>query len=367
MKVVVIGAGVAGLAIGWRLVQAGAEVTVLDRTQPGHGATWAAAGMIAAAAELGEAQTPEAEFAYQSRSLWPDFAKEVEEASGIAIGYSQSGSLLIATDEEQAASFAARAAADPELAMLTATEAHAKEPMLTASLSGALWVSKEAQVDNRALGQALAQAFVRAGGKLVPNESVVRIETENGRAVAARTPFWVHYADAFVLAAGAWSGMIDGLPQHSLPPVKPMKGEMLALAPSKGAVLPTHVVWGNEVYLVPRGGRLLIGATLEDVGFDTALTPAARSWLSGRALGLMPGLAGWKIVEHWAGLRPASPDGLPILGETATEGLFAACGQHRNGILFAPAIGQFLSRLVLTRSREDNPFDPRRFAGQLAP
>lgn len=367
MKVVIIGAGVAGLAIGWRLAQAGAQVTVLDRAQPGRGATWAAAGMLAATAEAGEAQTPEAELAYRARALWPEFAREIEGVSGAKIGYVQNGALLIAADEAEAAHYAERARADGELSMLTKDEARAKEPLLTGAVAGALWAPKEAQVDNRALGDALAAALRHAGGTLIANEAVIRIEVVAGRAAAVRTPFGLYEGDAFVIAAGAWSGLIDGLPREAVPPVRPVKGEMLALVPPAGTALPSHVVWGNDVYLVPRAGRLLIGATLEDAGFDTALTARAENWLSARALGVMPGLRGWTIVEHWSGLRPGSPDGLPLLGASALPGLFVGSGQHRNGILFAPVVAETLRRSVLEQPQETQPFDPRRFGGSLAP
>ena len=367
MKIVIIGAGVAGLAIGWRLVQRGASVTVLDRAQPGRGATWAAAGMIAATAETGEAETPQTELAHRARSLWPDFAREIEEVSGRRIGYLRNGSLLVATSEEEASRFAGRARAADGLALLSAAQACAMEPLLADDIHGALFAAKEAQVDNRALGPALARCFVRAGGTLILNEAAMRIETDLTRAFAVRTPFGYHEADAFVLAAGAWSGTIDGLPPDALPPVKPVKGQMLALAPPKGAALPGHVVLGHEAYLVPRGDRLLIGATVEDAGFDTALTAAAADRLSARAVALMPALRGWRIVEHWAGLRPGSPDGLPLLGKSALPGLFIASGQYRNGILFAPAVAEILSRSVLEQSPGPKAFDPRRFAGTLAP
>ncbi len=360
MNVVIIGAGVAGLAIGWRLRQAGASVLILERGQAGLGATWAAAGMIAATSEMADAQAAEAAFAHLSQQMWPAFAREVEEASGIEVGYRQSGALMIALTADEAAVHAAHAKADPELKMLTRDEARAMEPTLGA-LKSALWDPREALVDNRALGRALTASFVRAGGTLSSNEAAVRILVHEDRAVSVHTPVAIHHADAFVLAAGAWSGLIEGLPPDAVPPVKPMKGEMLALVPPEGTRLPEHVVWGNEVYLVPRAGRLLIGATLEDAGFDTSLTDAAEDWLSAQAIGLMPSLRQWKIDEHWAGLRPGSPDGLPLLGPTTVPNLFVASGQYRNGILFAPAIGDLMSRLVLGRPDGLEAFDPRRF------
>jgi len=131
--------------------------------------------------------------------------------------------------------------------------------------------------------------------------------------------------------------------------------------PKKPGDLPQQVVWGNEVYLVPRGERLLIGATMAEAGFDTSVTDAAADWLSSRAIGLMPSLATWEIVERWAGLRPATPDGAPVLGATAVGRLFVASGQFRNGILFAPAVAETMTRLVLEHAATIPAFDPRRF------
>lgn len=337
---------------------------MLERAQAARGATWAAAGMLAATAELGDAQTPEVALADRALGLWPEFAREIEDASGIAVGYAQSGSLLIALTAAQADDFVSRAKANSDLRILSAEEVRALVPMLTHDVAGALLASREAVVDTRALGQALARAFVCAGGTLVLNEAVVRIEVREGRAAAALTSTNLYEADAIVLAAGAWSGLIQGLPQAAVPAVTPMKGEMLALVPPKGAALPGRVVWGNEVYLVPRGDRLLIGATLEDAGFDTSITAAAEDWLSSHALTLMPALKDWKIAEHWAGLRPGSPDGLPLLGPSTIEGLFIASGQYRNGILFAPAVADMLCSLILEKPADFAAFDPRRFAGR---
>ena len=358
MKVVIIGAGVAGLATGWRMRQAGAEVTILERTQPALGATWAAAGMIAVAGEMGGAQTPEAEFGQHSSALWPGFAAELEAASGHEVGYRRSGALMVARSASEMAAFANWSGVE----RLDAAQARVKEPMLAGDTAGALWAPDEALVDSRALGLALASAFVSAGGVLNLNEAAVRFDIQGERAVALHSPFHRYEADAFILAAGAWSGAIGGVPPEALPPVKPVKGEMIAVAPEAGFALPRHVVWGNEVYLVPRGERVLIGATMADAGFDTSVTDAAADWLSARAIGLMPALATWEVVERWAGLRPGSPDGLPILGPTRIDGLFAATGQFRNGILFAPALAENMSRLVLEHAPAIAAFDPRRFS-----
>lgn len=363
MKVVVIGAGVAGLSVGWRLAEAGAEVVVLERAQPGRAATWAAGGMIAAAAENADQTTPDAPFAERAASLWPDFARAIEEKSGRAISYRRDGSLLVASTPARFAELAERRIAGTSL--LDAAEARRLEPSLAETITGALHAPDDAQVDNRALGLALAHALVNAGGTLQTNEAVVRFEITRGRIAGVRTPFAVHHADTFVLAAGAWSGEIEGLPRDIVPPVIPVKGEMIAFRPQQQAALPARLLWGNDVYLIPRHDRLFVGATSTRDGFDTRLTDAAANRLAQNAASLLPGLAGWPLVEHWAGLRPGSPDDLPILGESGLSGLYLACGQYRNGILFAPAIADALTSLILEhRSPPDiGAFDPKRFAG----
>jgi glycine oxidase len=362
MKVVVIGAGVAGLGIGWKLARAGASVTVLERAQVGNGATSASAGMIAATAELGEAETPEAAFARRASTMWPAFAQELQQQSGVDIAFHRNGSLLVTMKGEAtgAHSAAERHGQGDDVAVLDAAEARAREPMLSDNIAGALWAPHEATVDTQALCRALAVAFVRAGGKVLSNETVVRFERDTQRILDVVTPFTTHRADAYVLAAGAWTSRVEGLPPEAVPPVIPVKGEILVLAPPEGAAVPPHVVWGNGIYLTPRRNFLLVGATVERAGFDTAVSQAALAWLRGQSNGLMPGLENWRIVEHWAGLRPGSPDGLPILGETCVEGLYVASGQYRNGILFAPAVAEVLSRLVLERTGGVSAFDPRR-------
>jgi glycine oxidase len=338
MRILIAGAGVAGLSIGWRLAQAGASVTILERGEPGMGASFAAAGMIAATAEMADAPPAETEFAEHSRTLWPAFAAEVEAAGGIGIGYRRNGALMVEPRP---------AALPPGTGWVEGADLRARAPMLEGA-PGAIWAPDEAQADSRALTRALAEAFRRAGGALRGGAAVISVEagtamTEQGR----------HEADAVLVAAGAWGGAL-GLP------VTPVKGQMIALAPPAGATIPGPVIWGNGVYLVPRPDRLLVGATVEEAGFDTSLTPVARDDLRRRAEKLLPGLARWSLVEHWAGLRPRSPDGLPLLGRRA-DGVFAAGGQYRNGILFAPAIAQHMRDLILGRATVIPEFDPRRF------
>ena len=351
MKIVIIGAGVAGLAIGWRLVQAGAQVTVLERGQPGAGATAASAGMIAVTAELADAQVPEIEFAHYSNRLWPDFAAQIEAESGRTIGFSRSGALILAED----AAAVSRLARQQGGVLVDVPQARALAPLLTGDFAGAFWAEHEAHVDSRALGSALAIVFRKAGGKLLTNEAVVRIERD-GSSPAVRTPFGLYPADRILLAAGAWSGMIEDTP------IAPVKGQMIALAPPPGLALPGPVLWGHGVYAVPRGLHLLVGATVEEAGFDTRPTREGRDYLRARVARLIPASKNWTLADHWAGLRPRSPDGLPLLGPSKIEGLWLAGGQYRNGILFAPAIAQTMCDQLLDRAAPIAAFDPRRFA-----
>jgi glycine oxidase len=367
MKVVVIGGGVAGLGIGWRLAQHGVEVVVLERAQPGRGATWASAGLITATEDKAEGAGPEARFAQRSARLWPDFATEIERESGRGIAYRVDGRLVVAQTAEKYAALAAQA----ELGagqMLAADAAREIEPRLVADLAGALWDKQDARVDNRALGPALAACFVKAGGSLLLNEAAVRFESVGERICGIRTPFALHQADAYVLAAGAWSAVIEGLPREAVPPVIPVKGEMLALQPPAGEPLPQISIGGHDVYLVTQRDRLLVGATVSRAGFDTGLTEAAARWLIDRAVALIPSLRDWPIVEHWAGLRPGSPDDLPLLGRSAMGGLFIASGQYRNGILFAPAVADAMRAILLgdTAPPDIGAFDPRRFGASAA-
>jgi glycine oxidase len=368
MKVVIIGAGVAGLGIGWRLAQQRIETVVLERTQPGRGATWASAGMIAAPNASGEADDSEAQLAQRSADLWAAFAAEIEDASSRAIAYSRNGGLIVArtdTELEALRSMADRAAGE----FLSPNEARQHEARLATDMLAALWSPKQAKVDNRALGRALAAAFVRAGGHLQLNEAAVRFEIRGDTIAGVLTPFALHAADAYVLAAGAWSARIEGLPREALPPVVPVKGEMLALAPPAGETLPEPAIGGDDIYLVSQRGHLLVGATVDRVGFDSSPTEKGARWLRAQAGEVMPCVGDWPVIEHWAGLRPGSPDDLPIIGESALPRLFVASGQYRNGVLYAPAIAEAVSARIMGKHMPAyfSGFDPRRFDVHVLP
>jgi glycine oxidase len=308
--------------------------------------------MLAVTAELEDAAEAERALAARADKLWPEFVAELEEASGRAVFFAPSGALLLAADGAELEMMRARAR--HPLRIVGPDEARRHVPLLGRTVGG-LWSPHEAHVDNRALGEALAIAFLKAGGVLNPNEAAVRIAEHDGRAVAVQSPYRHYPADMVLVAAGAWSGLLEQIP------IEPVKGEMIALSPPEGVALPGPVVWGEHVYCVPRHGRMLVGATVQEEGFDTSPTQAACDELWARAARLMPALRGWSLDEHWAGLRPKSPDGLPLLGPTRVPNLFVAGGQYRNGILFTPAIAREMADIMLGKGRVVPDFDPRRF------
>lgn len=360
--IVIIGAGVIGLSVGWRLALAGHQVTVIDAGPAARGASWAAAGMLAPQVEAEPGEEALLPLLLESRDMWPRFAAELEDASGLPLGYRDDGTLVVALDhddrEKLADTFAYHQTLGLDLEWLSGRDARAREPGLARGVTGGVWSAADHQIDNRALMPALIAAFEKAGGILRERLPVAEIISSNGGVTGVRTDTGDIAADHVVLAAGAWSGGIAGIPENCHPPVRPVKGQMLAVQMDPNAPLIRHVIWGPDIYLVPRDdGRLLIGATVEEMGFDTTLTAGGQYELLRAAWETLPGIYDLPIIETWAGLRPASRDDAPILGPTALDGLIMATGHHRNGILLAPltaaAIGNFIDTGMLPGTARD--------------
>jgi len=248
---------------------------------------------------------------------------------------------------------------------ISAAEARRREPHLAGKLAGAIWSPQDHQVENRKLALALRGAAQATGARINEHQPVAEI-INNGRRVEgiALVDGRKVAADAVVLAAGAWSRKIAGLPAPLLPPVRPIKGQMLALRMDRNAPLVTHVLWGPGIYLVPRlDGRLIVGGTVEEKGFDTNRTAGGLLTLLEAAWRLVPAIEELPIDEMWVGHRPGSRDDAPILGPAPIEGLVYATGHHRNGILLAPVTADALARLVLEGSIDPaiRPFGIERF------
>ena len=375
--VAVVGAGVIGLASAWRLAQAGAGVVVVDPA-PGSGASGVAAGMLAPVTEarLGE----EALLALNRASWarWPDFAAEVEAAGGRPVGYRADGTLMVALDADDRAVLDDLAGRHRAMGLaveaLRGREARALEPGLTPAVRAGLLAADERSVDPAALVEAL-RATAEAAGVTVVARPVGRVVTTpagdrvTGVALAGGDGAVVE-AGTVVLAAGAWSALVAGVPDHARPPVRPIRGQVLTLRQPPGEPLVARtvrgIVRGSSIYLVPRDdGRVVIGATVEERGFDTAPTAGGAYELLRDALAIVPGLDDAELVAVRAGLRPGSPDDLPMIGPGGVEGLVVATGHHRNGILLTPVTAEAVAALLTGGAvpAEAAACDPRRFAG----
>jgi glycine oxidase len=367
-KTVVIGAGVIGLSIGWRLAQAGCRVTIYDSGAAGRGASWAAAGMLAAAAETEPGEERLLPLTLASQRMWPDFARELEAASGTAVGYRDEGTIVLALSRDDAErlrfTYDFQKSLGLDLEWLSGAEARRREPHLVPGLSAAVASPSDHQVDNRLVAAALALSARRAGADLYEHCPVHEIDLAGGRACGVVTDRGREPADVVVLAAGAWSRQIGGVAPAALPPVRPIKGQMLALRMDPAAPLVNHVLWLPKGYLVPRAdGRLIVGGTVEERGFDDTLTAGGVLALIEAAWRALPAIEELPIAETWVGFRPGSRDDAPLLGPSGIDGLVYATGHHRNGILLTPVTAAAICTYVLTGDLPEiaRPFTPNRF------
>lgn len=345
--VVIVGAGLIGLSIAFELAERGAAVRVYDRAEPARAASWAGAGMLA---PYTERIANEALLAYCAQSLeeYPAFVARVRDASGIEPHLRLDGVLYAAFEpsgldalREHGRALQARGV---ECELLDHAGALAAEPWLGAAVLGALVKNGEGSVDNRRLGRALAAAC-RARGVRLEQSSYVAVECDSRRVLGVGTDRGYVGAGAVVNACGAWAAQLPGVPPACAPPIVPRKGQMIALSLPAGFV--RRPTWVPGAYLVPReDGRLLIGATVEATGFEERVTAAGIAQLLGAALAAAPSLGGFTMTESWAGLRPATPDGLPVLGRTELDGFFLAAGHYRNGILLAPATARSIADAI---------------------
>jgi glycine oxidase len=352
-RVTVIGAGVIGLSIAWRVAARGAFVTVFDRGAAGGGASHAAAGMLAAAMEAEPGEDALVALGRASQARWPAFAMELQQTTGIDVELRTEGTLILAITADDRAHLQHRLAFQQQLGLpvewISVAEARRREPHLPATLAGAVWSGDDHQVDNRKLA-AVLHAAAQAAGAIVHEHCAVAAIKNDGRSATGVTLEGGELidADVVVLAAGAWSRAIGGLPGELQPPVRPVKGQMLALRMDPASPLINHVVCAPGVYLVPRrDGRLLVGATVEESGYDAQLTAGGILTLLEAAWRALPAIEELPIDEMWVGHRPGSRDDAPILGSGPIAGLIYATGHHRNGILLTPITSEAIARLIL--------------------
>ncbi|MEU5546243.1 glycine oxidase ThiO [Streptomyces sioyaensis] len=374
--VLVLGGGIIGLVTAWRAAGRGLTVAVADPA-PGGGAARVAAGMLAAVSELHYGEQTLLGLNLASARRYPEFTRELEEAGGQRIGYRRCGTLAVALDADDRAhlrelhALQMRSGLDSQ--WLTGRECRRLEPMLAPGVRGGLRVDGDHQVDPRRLASALLVACERAGVDFHRSRAA-RLTVAGGRATGAELADGTRLsAGQVVLAAGSESGRLAGIPDGVLPPVRPVKGQVLRLRlPEVPAGSPAFlsrtvraVVRGGPLYLVPRAsGELVVGATSEELGWDTTVTAGGVYELLRDAHELVPGITELPLVETCAGLRPGSPDNAPLLGPTELPGLQLACGHFRNGVLLTPVTGDAMAESLATGSLPDvaRPFSPARFS-----
>jgi glycine oxidase len=386
-SVVVVGAGIIGMSLAFELARRSVDVVVLERSRPGAGAAGVAAGMLAPTSEA-EDENPElVRLALESHRLYPEFVDAVQRASGLTCGYRREGTLLVALGLDDDGELARLKGLQQRLGFSTTWldpgQVQALEPGLSPRITSVLFAPGDQQVDPRAMLTALQGAVTRFGGRVITNACVSGFETHDGRLdrVTGLTgpaapdpatglpeaaqglqqpgePFAVRCRSA-VLAAGAWSGRDLKWPAMPLG-VRPVKGQLVRL---RGPELIRHVVRAPRVYLVPRqGGELVVGATMEEQGFDPTPTAGAVMDLLWNARLVAPAVYDLELLEVNVGFRPATRDHLPLIGATEVSGLYVATGHFRHGVLLAPATAALLADLIV-EGRLDPilaPFRPER-------
>ncbi|MFC9928922.1 glycine oxidase ThiO [Streptomyces sp. NPDC127190] len=370
--VLVIGGGIIGLVTAWRAAQRGLATAVVD-PEPGGGAAQVAAGMLAAVTELHYGEETLLALNLESARRYPGFAAELTELTGQDLGYRRCGTLAVALDADDRAHLRElhllQQRSGLESQWLSGRECRRLEPMLAPGVRGGLRVDGDHQIDPRRLAAALVTACERTG-VVFHRAWAERLDVVRDRAAGVTTTDGTELrAEQVVLAAGSLSGRLAGVPEALLPPVRPVKGQVLRLTvPQRYAPFLSRtvraVVRGSQVYLVPReNGELVVGATSEELGWDTTVTAGGVYELLRDAHELVPGITELPLTETRAGLRPGSPDNAPLLGPSGLAGLLLATGHYRNGVLLTPVTGDLMGQLLAGGElpQEARPFTPQRF------
>ena len=361
---IVVGGGIIGLAVAWRARQAGMTVTLLERELVGQGTSRVAAGMLAPVAEVefGEAGRRQLELGLRSAQMWQAFASELQDTAGMSVGLMRTGTLLAARDEDDVREIerqlAFRRSLDLAVRRLRQSEARELEPALAPTVRLALEAPDDHSVDPRLVLAALTLACVQDGVQLREHAPVARVELHGAGQQGAdeddlgarRRVTGVTLEDGerlsagqVVLAAGPWSESIGGLPIQARVPVRPVKGQSLRLRDPAGPGLVRRVLRFRGGYLVPReDGRYVLGATVEERGYELAPTAGGVYELLRDARELVPGITELQVEELSVGLRPGTPDNIPTIGRGALEGLIWATGHYRNGVLLAPLTAELV-------------------------
>ena len=368
---ILVGAGVIGLACAWRAAERGASVCVLERDRPAAGASGVAAGMLAPVGEASWGEERLLAFNFESLRRWPGFAEQLEEEAELETGFAQPGALHVALDRDEAEELSRRYELHQSLGLdsewLSGRECRRLEPGLATAVRGGANVPGEASVDPRKVVAALLGALDRRGVDVHSGAEVVAAERREGGWRVETADDRSFQGAQLVLTAGCWSGQARWIPGGV--PVRPVKGEILTLRGPAEEPVCERIVAGERVYMVPRAdGRLIVGATVEERGFDTTVTAGGVHELLREAYRVIPEIAELELVEASAGLRPGSPDNAPLIGFGDAEGLFLATGHFRNGVLQAPVTADSIAALLAGEKPpvDLDAFSPRRFARRAA-
>jgi glycine oxidase len=363
--VVVVGAGVIGLACAWRAAGRGLSVLVLERDEPGAGASGVAAGMLAPVTEAEPREQALLALNLAGAEMWPSFAAELAKRSGLDTGYRSTGALVVAADRDDAEElrrlYAFQQSLGLDVRWLGARECRRLEPRLSPRVPGGILAAQDHQVEPRAVLRALREAFARAGGEL---RIGVEVEAVRGDGVRA-TDGTQFAASCVVVAAGCWSGTLT----DDAPPIRPVKGQILRLRGDSRDPLAQRLIRTPRCYVLSRpDGEVVLGATVEERGFDTSVTADGVFRLLEAAREVLPDVGELEFVEAAARLRPGSPDNAPVIGEHGTPGVVWATGHHRYGVLLAPITAAAVADLITgaTPPAAARPFTPDRFAKALA-
>jgi len=363
----IIGGGIVGLGIGWRLAQRGEPVTVLERGEAGREASSASAGLLAPATEVHYQEDLNLALGLESIGMYGEFVAELESVTGEPVDYRREGAIAIALTADDAADlkdlYEYQRARKLPVRWLSGDGVRELEPGISSFATAGIQCDMDHQVDPRRLVHAMRTAFVKAGGTLLEHTEVTGMRI-NGGPPAVRAGEREYTARRLVIAAGAWSGLLPGLPEAVRPPVRPVKGQALSLRSHQPEFL-RHLVRTPRCYMGPKSdGRIVVGATVEEMGFNRDLTAGGMYELLRAAWEALPGVYELPIQEMWCGFRPGSRDNGPILGESRIPGVFVATGHFRNGILFAPVTAHYMSRLILEGDLPEalKPFSPLRFS-----
>ena len=353
-ETVVVGGGIIGLSCAWRIAQSGRSVLVVDRGEPGAGASGVAAGMLAPVTEAEFGEDALLGLNLESAAAWPSFAAELAERTGIDLAYRESGALVAAVDRDDAEELRRLHELQRSLGLdaewLSGRDCRRLESGLSPRVRGGVLAPRDSQVDPRAVVRALRDAVEREGGEVMGGVEVVAIEESGGTVVGVATMAGSVAADSVVLAGGAWSGQLRLPARAPDVPVRPVKGQILRLRGPASPMLAERIVRTPRCYVVSRpSGEIVVGATVEERGFDTSVTAGAVHQLLEDAREVLPDIDERELVEVSAGLRPGTPDNRPIVGPAGPAGLVYATGHHRNGVLLAPLTGAAVADAVAGR------------------